>query len=288
LAYRVVLITLLIVLFVCSSAYLTAAPTQSAGRGSFLSYRANSVSALVAELSSHSAIANRYSRHFGTTPEAVRSYFKDNLRLVTLSKPLKTTIYFVGKDGRIIAGKRLLPAGSRIFATKSGVPVLEWRCGNPLTKRLPQPSTPKPTLNNQQPKVTVPKTDSSASTFIPVVPAEPTVQVASANPIEIGQIPPPTSSIILPMESAQTSVVTGIDPIIETAVAPVSAVPPAILTNAKNGLWALPALLGGVGVFANREHHNPPPPPVPEPASVAVFLTGFTTVGIGWLKRRRR
>ncbi|MES2459841.1 MAG: PEP-CTERM sorting domain-containing protein, partial [Armatimonadota bacterium] len=45
--------------------------------------------------------------------------------------------YGVTKAGRIYAVRTQLPRGTRVWATRSGEPVLKWLCANPLTKTLP-------------------------------------------------------------------------------------------------------------------------------------------------------
>jgi len=92
---------------------------------------------LVEQITSNPAVAKRYSNHFGVSPEKLAAYFKQNLKVITLSAPVRVRTYFVSKDGRILSKLRVLPAGRRVFATLGGDVIAETDCGNPITKKLP-------------------------------------------------------------------------------------------------------------------------------------------------------
>lgn len=249
---------------------IAVAQAQGTGPGSFLKHKADSVTALISEISANPSTTARYARHFGISADEVRKYFKENLKLVTLSKPVSKTVYFINKKGSVSSSKRSLAAGTKVFATKNGELVLLWRCGNPLSRSLPA----KPVMTKGTPKVTAPVVETTTAIVAPTVAETPTVQVASANPIEMGQIPPPASSILPVIEEAQASVVTSIEP----AVAPVVAMPP--LMNAGKALPLLiPLLLGG---GSNSPHSEP----VPEPSSIIVLCSTLATAGLAWRRQR--
>lgn len=257
---RVICLTILAAIIVAACAVESSArPRQGPQPGSFLTARAESVSALVSQISSNQKVAARYARHFGVSPEELVTYFQNNLKLVTLDRPYSGITYYVSKNGTVKAKQRLVPAGSRVFATADGKPILDWRCGNPFTTRLPAPK-PKPVA--KKPITTEPAK---------VVVEEPVVQVAAAQPMEIGQIP---------IVEAIPPLVPTIEPMVEAVTAP-----PAVgsFNMAAIGV-AVPALLGLVSVRSSNDT-----PEVPEP-------TGLVAVGVGasglicrrWSRRRTR
>jgi len=281
------LVLLTLALFTCLLNYAVAAQNERAGRGAFLKYKVDSTSGLVDQLTSNPNIAARYARHFGTTEQAVIQYFRDNLRLTTLQKPKRTTVYFIGKNGKIISGTRLLPAGSRVFVNQSGQLILEWRCGNPLLKKLPEvkKQAVKP---KAAPKVTVPPTEVAVEQIAPPVNEDPTVQVAAGGPIEIGQLPPPITTAVLPAVVEQaavaTPVIAGVEPVV---AAPITNMP-AVASAAKSGYsWLLPVIAGGASVMVARNSDDKPSE-VPEPASLMALASGLAATSIAWRRRRIR
>ena len=104
---------------------------------SFLSYQVDSTSELVAALRSDQALRQRYARHFGIPEDKVVDFVKSALIPYTLPADRSVTVYGVTKSGRIYATRSRLRKGTKVWATRSGVPVLKWLCANPLTKTLP-------------------------------------------------------------------------------------------------------------------------------------------------------
>lgn len=288
---KVILTLLTLALLSCLLNYAMAAQTERAGRGAFIKYKVESTNGLVNQLTSNPNIAARYARHFGATEQAVIQYFRNNLKLTTLQKPKRSTVYFIGKNGSILSGTRLLPAGSRVFVNQSGQMILEWRCGNPLIKKLPE--VPKQAAKlSTAPKVTAPPTEVASEPLVPPVNEDPFVQVAAGGPIEIGQLPPPITSVALPsvaeLQSAVASpVIAGVEPVLETiASAPITNVPSAVLSASKSSYtWMLPVIAGGAGVLVSRDSDKKASE-VPEPASIMALVSGLAVTGITWRRRR--
>jgi hypothetical protein len=196
----------------------------------------------------------RYTQHYGLSAEKLVQYFKENLRLTTVKSPTKVTTYYVTKKGSILSKRKLLPVGTKIFASTDGMPLLEWRCGNPLTKTLPfvaRPVTTIPTTSIQE---------------------VPEVKVAQTPTQELVMIPPPIAAATV---TEMAPVIPTLTSVIEAAPAPPSILSPALVA-------AVPALLGAVNV----RHSNSQT--VPEPASLATFGLGASTLLFHWKRRTRR
>lgn len=302
----------LIIMAACVPSDAIAAGNQQTRPGSFLRHRADSAKALADQVSSKSIVGRRYAQHFNTSPESLKRYFQENLQLITLKRPMETTVYYLSKNGGIGQSKRLLPAGTRVFATKNGEPLLEWRCGNPLTKRLPvtvakakpaKSTAAKPSGGGAEtaaPEVTEPETEPVEMAEALDVVETPEVQVAAAQPMEIGQIPATTIAIpateTLPT-TVMPSIVATVEPALEAAVAvPTTTVPPTVVASSGGGFpWIIPLVLGG-GAQLFRDAgggDNPPPPvpepePVPEPGAISVFSGGLATFALAYRMRRKK
>jgi hypothetical protein len=118
---------------------LVAFAAEAATHSSFMAKPAPDARGLVRQVSGDQALATKYAKHFGTTPAAVVSYFRDNLRLGQLTRPHVTSVYSIGLDGNPVRRVVTLPPGTRVFSTSWGEPVIEWQTGNPLTDKLPLP-----------------------------------------------------------------------------------------------------------------------------------------------------
>lgn len=292
---RLLTILVLAALVIVSYADYAVAQEERAGRGAFLYNKVDSVSALTSQLSSNSKVADRYAKHFGTSKDNVIKYFKENLQLITLNKARQSTVYFIGRNGSIMSGKRLLPAGTRVFATKDGIPVLEWRCGNPLVKALPTVKSPKPTTQASKP-------DTQSKPVVQVneqvdpnpVIDQPTVQVASSTQQVIEQ-PPITTSVLGAVEETPVSVVapivSSVEPVVEAAAAaPITAVPPSVVASSGSPFpWIVPLLIGGgVGLLNDDDNKPSPPVVVPEPMTITVLCSALAATGMGLRRRSKK
>lgn len=259
---KFVLFTAAVVLVSAAVSLYGAVDPELARRGAFLNQKVDSVSALVKQVSSDPVVAQRYARHFGTTTEQIKSYFANNLRAVTLKKATKVTVYFINPSGKTYTTKRLLPAGTRVFATKDGQPLLEWRCGNPLTRSLAMAAEP--------PKATTP---TPVVAVTPTVSEPPTTQVAGVEQTAtLTELPPPAASIppaelIIEQAPVVEAVPTAVSPADVVSVPVTEAIVPP-LPIAGLGLLLLPALV----VASNGSN----PPIIPEPGTLlamGMFIT---------------
>lgn len=247
-------IILAVALIVAVAVFAAGASAASrAAPGAFILEKVDSVNALVKQISSNKKVAALYIKHYGMPEGEIISYFEENLRLITLKSPLKVTAYYVTKSGAIKSKQKLLPAGTKVFATPNGEPVLEWRCGNPLSKSLPYIAKPTP------PKV-----------------EEPATLVAYNPPIEIGVLP---DALITNVEPVLVSPASTIEPVAE-----VMATPSIVATPSLDAMKVVvPALLGAVAVRSKSDT-----PEVPEPMSILTLAAGAGGVLIHYKKRNRR
>ncbi len=252
LRFSLIVLALLIVAVAAHSAPARTKASASA----FLDYRADSVGQLVNDLKANPKVADRLAKHFGMSRDIMITYFSENLVLTTVQTPRKMTTWYVSKSGRVYSKERLLSKGARVFSTRDGDMVLDWRCGNPLTRVLPA---------QMESKVPVTK----------VTPAEPAVKVAPAPPEELIVIPPPVSAV-------PPLVFT---PVADAAVTSAIQIAPAAPSFLSPGLIAaVPALFGAVHVNKTK----PSPPVVPEPTSLAALAMGVSGLAFGYRNRFKR
>ena len=98
----------------------------------FLDRKADTVSALVEETASDSAVLDRFERHFGMSREELLRYF-GGLHLAKLNADGVYKVYSVDDQGVIKSHVERLRAGVRVFADSNGIPILKASCGNALT-----------------------------------------------------------------------------------------------------------------------------------------------------------
>jgi hypothetical protein len=160
---------------------------QPAGRDAFLKYQVGSTDELIAAIRKDSALRARYARHFGIPEDRVIDFVKNSLIVYRLPKGRYVDNYGVTRSGHIYKTRSYLKAGTRVWATRSGLPVLKWACANPLTKNLPGTllaSRPKPT------RVQVAKAPSGT---------------APSNALAPVAAPIPTASLTAPVLAAPTA-----------------------------------------------------------------------------------
>jgi hypothetical protein len=249
-------LVLLVPAIVLAASVCSIAAQQRSAPGAFIEGRCDSVRALVSQIRTNKVVGARFARHFGKSAELVAASFENNLVLTTLKTPRRVTTFYVSKTSVTMPKQKILPAGTKVFATKDGQLILEWRCCNPLTKTLPLK------INVSQPLVppTTPETKVEAVTPTEVV--LPPV-VATAPTIDMVQPAVPVSPFIPEIEPVMEAV----------ATPPVTAMP-----GLPSVGWLVPALLGAVRV------HSSPSENVPEPASALVL--GMGVAGLVIRKRK--
>jgi hypothetical protein len=218
--------------------------------GSFVRYSVQSVDDLVRQISENPTVAKRYSGHFGLSPEKLASYFKDNLKVITLTAPVKVKTYFVSKSGKILSKTRVLPAGRRVFATSGGEMLIETDCGNPLSKKLP------------------PKTKVLGTTeTVPSLPVEEEVVV-----------PPPVEAGPEVLESVEDASMRNV----------AAAVEPVMAESAPSFLQVAEAVVPALAGLHYVQSHKSTPPEIPEPSSIMSLAMACTGLAGARIVRRRR
>jgi len=282
---KIVPMIFIIPIIVLLSAAGVQAKSTSTPPGSFVSHRVVSLAQLVQQVRKDSVVRVRYAKHFGIAPQAVADYFS-NLRLVSLKRPLRATVWYVGKKGLIHTKTKLLPKGTAVFADRMGRPVIVWSCGNPLVKKLIKPNVEKVSAK-APPQATVDKAPVREVLAPPVEATPPTTieELVKAAPIETVGAPPvdilPELSPEMPAAALEEfptiSIGGGSSPFLSAALVLTGSVP--VVGSLTSGGGSRRGGGGGGDVDV-----------VPEPATLVGFGIPMIMVGIGSLKplRRRR
>ena len=252
--------------------------------GSFLKYRATTVSELTSQVSKDTQVNLRYAQHFGVSADRVAAYFKYNLKLVTLKSPCKVQSWYVNKDGKRICKTKLLPKGTLVFADKSGAPLLAWSCGNPLRASLP---------HNTVAKAKEPVTATAGMTEEVGLAAEPETLVL-ANPIETvaaAAVTAPPGFIAQTLPALATAQQIAAAPIFGAAALPsIAAIPVAAGggIGALGWIGGLAGLGGAVALAGGGGGNDPQPPAVPEPAGLLTIMVGLSSFAPAVTRMMRR
>ncbi len=226
-------------------------------------------------------LRNRYSLHFGVSPEALDEYFNTNLQLITLKQSLKTQCWYVDKKGRTHVKTKILPKGTKVFTTKTGKPVIQASCGNPLRTDLPDRESTKGITE------TIESENASAAMAPPAPEVETMVLPAPEEVITTAAVmapPAPAAAATLPIMAPPV-----MQPIAASAVsiAPVAAAAAAAGSGAGSvlgvlgGLGAVAGLAGGGGGGGSHA------PSVPEASSLLVLLSGLGAMPLAFKLRRK-
>lgn len=268
--------------------------------GSFLKYRATTVSELTSQVSKDASAKSRYAQHFGVSADKVTAYFNENLKLVTLKSPLKVQTWYVNKDGKQVCRTKLLPKGTLVFASKEGTPLLAWSCGNPLRASLPRNTIAKGKAKEPVTAIAgmteeVGNPGSQEAALLPPA-AEPQTMVL-ANPIETvaaTAVTAPPGFIAETLPALASAEQVAALPLVGAAALPsiAAAVP---VAAAAGGIGAL-AWIGGIAgvagglALAGGGGNNPASTPaaVPEPAGLLTVMIGLTSFAPAVVRMRRR
>jgi len=248
---------------------------EPTGPDAFLHYQVDSTDELVTALRENEGLRRRYARHFGIPENRVVDFVKNALVPYRLPESRKVTVYGVTRSGMIYGVHTRLKKGTKVWATRSGVPVLRWACANPLIKVLPGTQlalAPRPTRPRPRPVVAnVPKLASAVSNELPPAPLPLTAPVAP--PIN-------TNALAAPMP-----------PAIGVATAPAPAI--AAVSHGGPGIGSILIPIGIIigttigHTGGGGSNVTPPPVIIPEPGTLSLIL-GAALPAIGITTRRRR
>jgi hypothetical protein len=257
-------------------------------------------------------LASRYAKHFGTTNYGVADYFGKRVSLIRLRKATTTYVYYYNSHGQVSRGRRVMPAGTLVFATESGEPVLDWRCGNPLRSSLPIREAIKP--GNKSPKMAKSRGGGGGGAagpdaMIKMAAAPPDAdkivdKVLSLPPAELPAATAATPAMLVaadaPLATTPALAAVGVaaPPIVELAAVPavgaVGAVP--VIAGGSSGLgWLAPLFaLGGAARLAGNSRHGSasittitPPASVPEPGTLLPLAACMATACTAMMKKRK-
>ncbi len=208
---------------------------------SYLVKTVNTVGELKAQIRSNSVVSDRYQRHFHMTEGEVLD-FVSNLRLAKVQQTSIYSIYGVPpKTGVLRSRLQKLKAGTKIWVDSTGQPILQWICGNPMTRG------PRMVAVNTEPGAAVEGKDTDLL----------------ASPMPAGDAPIIASNIE-PGVPQPEEIISIID------------VPPATPhRNNYGGLLLLPLI-----ALIPRGSGGEDIPPVPEPATMLVMGAGVVAVAM--------
>ena len=272
--------------------------------GSFLRYRALSVSELAHQISTDRAVRLKYARHFHVTPDRIVAALTSGLRLVSLTRPLRTRSWYVGTSGAIHVKTKLLPKGTPVFVSSDGRPLLAWSCGNPLRPGSTWRSAGSNAQAGALPEaLTPPKAKKAKAAGAPVASTDVETKVL-AGPVETVMsaalaAAPGFVSDATPAATAPTNPSVANTPP-DTAIPSAGGAAPAIVPAMSSGLGGLgaigglAALLGSLSA-SHQDSHNPsvqpivsPIAPVPDPNGLLVLGTGLSAaLGSSGMRRLR-
>lgn len=206
-------------------------------------------------------VAQRFANHYGMSNDAIADLVEQRGRVVIINKPTYFTEYYIDSLGKTHRHRKLLRPGNKMLYV-NGTPVLDVRCGNPVSKALPRiPSRP----------------------VARVVPPPPPVE-APAPEVEIAEVPPPPPAVT---PAPPTPV---LPPAVEAVPTPPPTAPaPPVQEVARQGRpfpwWIFPPFLIHFG--NGDEEEKPPPPVIPEASSLVLGAGGISFV-LTYLRIRRR
>lgn len=249
---------------------------ESAGRGAFLGFQVDSTEELVAVLKQNPGLRRRYARHFGLKESEVVDFVRRALVVHRLPKARTVTNYGVTRSGRVFSTRTRLRAGTKVWATRSGVPILKWACANPLTRMLPGERLASTPRQSGQPPTTGGRLASLPLRAIEGIPVE-------------GDLLP-----LVPLEVASAPGGGGLSGAGALFTPGLSGAALPVIASSGGGLGFLaplaflPLITGGGG---GGETPTPPiipivPAVIPEPGTFALLALGLPILGIAHRRRR--
>lgn len=266
--------------------------------------KANTPKAFANYVAQNPVLGQRYARHFGVPQEQIVSFFQNALVPHTLPQAKTLSTFGVTESGAIYPVKTTLPAGTKVWATREGVPVLKWNCSNPLMSLLPgstlnttpleYAATPSPVLPFGSPVLDVPGTLTASSSSLPFPEDSGTLALAPPLPAADFAFGVPATDVV------GSAALPGIGDIIDAGGSSIGEFWPALFIPV---IFA--ATQGGDGSTSTGETpplglpEGPTPPPditlppggpviVPEGNTAGLLLAGLPILGIAYRVAVRR
>ncbi len=223
---------------------------------SFLRYQVDSTSELVQEVRTNAVLRKRFAKHFGVSETEVVEFVRRALIPYRLPQERTVTVYGVRKNGQIYGVRQRMKKGTRVWANRSGVPVLKWLCANPMTNTLP--IMPRPPRTAMLPRTTQ---VAALPPNIPVTRVSPQVETYGLTTPFIGGV-------------------TGAGGGSQLAI-------PAAVSGGGGGIPLWPAIFVPLA-FAGGGGDRPPTTEIPEPGTVALIAFGAPAVLMALRRRKNR
>lgn len=129
---------LVLLIMATAPAWAAKKPAQHrTGPDSFLPWRAYTVQFLIDQVQSDRVVSARLAKHFHVSEAELVSYFRANLREVTIQQSGWRPVYGVTRTGLIYRSRDYFHKGAKAFGLANGTPILKLSCGNPLVTQLP-------------------------------------------------------------------------------------------------------------------------------------------------------
>lgn len=237
---------------------------------SFSYIQVDTTDELVRMIQKNPQLRKNYARHFGIPEGEVMRFVKEALVPSKLTKAQKVTTFGIRKNGKIYPVTKTIPAGTKVWATRSGTPVLKWICSNPIGYKMPGTRMPKATLAE------------------PTMASSYSLASLGAGEIEVEmepEIAPELVAMDIPEIPEQPVVVAAVPPTpVEAPIVPIAARNAVVSRGGTSTLALLP--LAAVAVAVTKSKSNDIVTPIPEPSTIA--LLALTSVaGLAVLKRRK-
>ncbi len=247
--------------------------------GSFLKWRVSSPSELSKQVKDSAEVGRRYQTYYNEDASTISARFS-TLHVMPLSKDLTTRVHYIGDSGKISSRMKTFPAGSLVFADSDNKPVLDYKCGNPMSSELP---AAEEIMSKKAPEAGGELPMSGQGAQIP--PDVQMTEVASATTV------PSAEPVFTEVLAQPTEVFTGAATLgptaATTATTAVEAAPIAVAAGGGGGplgvLAAVPLLLLGGGGGGGGGTG----PVVPEPSTVLTLAAGLSAYA-GLAIRRKR
>lgn len=225
---------------------------------SFLMKSATSAHEVANTIRTNRVVAQRFANHYGINNDAIADYIDRNGKVVTVTQPTVFTEYYVDSMGHTHKHQKRVQAGTKILVVQ-GKPIMDLRCGNPLTKALPYVAPPRPIAKVPPAKPLAP-------------PPPPEVAVVPPTPPPPPPAAPPPPVVVTPPPPA--------------AVAPVQQV------SRRTTPFPWWIVLGGAAFIHTGEEKTPipppPPPKIPEASTLALGIGGMGVVFAAFRRHRGR